>query len=210
MPEKIGSTEIHPVICPLGVCGESVLDINEFSGHSDFCRYIELWAEMGDCAIFIDELDFEFEKPNPYTAALAYDKILKGLPIKRGELNILKSQLLRDVMLGFPEAGREIFLVLSGASNVKNLYQTEQLIEYIDASAKYPISLTLFASDSVGFSFAKATEAKKHEKITVDTAICEIDCHFITDDEAKYLGVGRLPDKRASLAKTPSPFGRIV
>ena len=209
MPERIGNTRIEPVICPLGVKGYGVLDNEHFSGLGDFCRHIDAWSEIGGCAVLLGELDFEFEKPNPYTAALAYDKIVKGLPIKTSEQSILKSQLLREVILGLSERGREIFLVLAGASNIKNLYQTEQLIKYIDESAESPVRLTLFARDAVGFSFALSNAAKCHKKITADVAICDSDCYFITESEIGYLGVGGLPDRRASLASTPAPFGRI-
>lgn len=211
LPENIGNTEIKRIVCPLGVRGKSIFEAVSFADFDELSAYIRESVKDSDgCAIFIDELDFEFQKPNPYISAMTYNKIQKGLPIKASEMNILKTQALREVILSSAGADREVYFVISSASSIKNLYQTEQLIDYIDESARERVNVTLFAPDAVGYSFALSMKAKNYEKITADAALCGTDCYFITEAEAKYFGVGAMPEKMASLSATPAPFGRIV
>ena len=209
MPDKIGNTVIKDVMCPLGARGKSILDAECFSDLAEIRRHFEFWTDTCDCAVLLNELDFEFEEPNLYVASTAYDKIKNGSPLKDNERRILKSQLLRDTFFACAENGRKLMLALPTAANAKILYQTEQLLKYVDESLRIPISLTLFASDAVGFSFACAVASKKHKKITAEAAIGGADCYLINEDEIKYWGVGKLPERYASLSHTPSPFSRV-
>ena len=211
LPDKIGNTKIKSVLCPLGVCGKSILEISGFDDlamlEDHMSRLVSLEEE---CAIFLDSTHLEFEAPNLYAASRAYDKMKKSVTLKDSERRILKTQLLRDTFFACAQNGSELMLVLPGAANVKILYQTEQLLDYIDESLRSPVSVSLFAPDSIGFSFASATAAKRYKKITAEAAVGGVDCYLMDESEIKYWGVGKLPEKTASLAATPALFGKII
>ena len=203
---KIGNTEIKKISCPLGNDRKNVweaLNFEDFSRLEDsICR---LAKEEKTVAIFMDSLDFEFEKPNPYSASRAYEKIKNGESPREADRKIFKTQLVRDV---FSNAD-EIMMILPKASNISKLSHIEQLIEYIDSCDFTSTKVTLFAGDVLSFGFASEMSAKRHKKITAEPAICGIDCHFI-GDEIMYWGIGKLPEKTASLATSPAPFGKII
>ena len=208
LPDKLGDTEIKRIVCPLGVRGKSVIDLGGFANLSELCDYVKGTGE-DDCAVFMGELDFEFEKPNLYAASAAYERIVRGQTPKNSDLNILKTQLLRELMLFCAQQERGVMLVLPTAQNVKMMYQTEQLLGYLDEILELPLNITLFAPDAVGFSFALAVAGKTYKKITAEAAICGNDCHFISDNEIRYWGSGGSIEKRASLATTPAHLGAL-
>lgn len=211
LPLKIGNTVIKDVMCPLGAYGKSILEIPGFDDLVMLEDHISrLVSPEEECAIFLDSTHLEFEEPNLYAASRAYDKIKNSATLKDSERRILKTQLLRDTFFACAENGRELYLVLPDASNMKIMYQTEQLLDYIDECLRLPIKLTLFAPDAVSFAFTSATAAKRYKKITAEVAVGGVDCYLIDESEIKYWGVGRLPEKTASLAVTPALFGKII
>lgn len=209
LTDRIGSVEIKTALCPLGDQKKCILDVHGFDGIEALREYItDIVKKNDNVAVLLDELDFEFSEPNPYVAGVAYDKYRNGVALKNNELNILKAQLLRDLLFACAESKREVSILLSTASNVKILYQTERLLDYIDASLRTPLNVDLFAPDLVSFSFALSCSAKKYKKITVEAAICGID-RYLMSDEVKYYGVGKLPERSASLAKTPASLVKL-
>ncbi len=209
LPNKVGNTEIKNVLCLLGDQKKCILDVEGFDGIGMLREHItDLVNKNDEVAVLLDHLDFEFSEPNPYAAGVAYDKYRKGDSLKNNELNILKTQLLRDLIFACAENKRKVSVVLSNVSNIKILYQTEQLLDYIDASLRTPLNITLFAPDVVGFSFASGCGVKGYKKITVEAAICGVD-RYLMRDEVKYFGIGKLPEESASLAKTPASFARL-
>lgn len=211
LPDKIGNTKIKSVLCPLGVCGKSILEIPGFDDLAMLEDHISrLVSPEEECAIFLDSTHLEFEEPNLYAASRAYDKMKKSVTLKDSERRILKTQLLRDTLFACAQNGRELMLVLPTAVNIKMLYQTEQLLDYIDECLRPPIKLTLFATDASGFAFASATAAKRYKKITAEAAVGGVDCYLMDESEIKYWGVGRIPERTASLAATPALFGKII
>ena len=209
LPESIGNTEIVSVACPLGVLGENLVDNGGFAELTALRKSLGEWSELGDFAVLMSELDFEFCEPNLYLSSRAFDKYIQGQPIKNSERDILKTQLLRDLIFAASEKGHCVNLVLPEAQNLKMMYQTEQLLEYIDECITAPVSITLFASDVVAYSFAASCEAKRYKKITVEAAVCGVDRYLIADD-VKYWGKGHVPEKTASLSKTPAHLGEII
>lgn len=210
LPDKIGNTKLVGVMCPLGARKKSVLDEAPCDDFADLRGYLERFAAAHDNAVLFDELDFEFCEPNLYASSLAYEKYRKGMTLKNSELNILKTQLLRDTFFSCAENEGQLFLILPDASNVSILYQTEQLLDYIDGCISMPVKTVLFAQDVVGFSFALARQAKGYKKITVEAAIGGDDRYLMNDDDVKYWGVGRMPDRMASLSDTPAYIGKII
>lgn len=207
LPQRIYGTVLERVLCPFGLADNPM---NEYEGHSSLSelekKIFDFCFQRGSGAILLGTLDFEFEKPNIYEANKAYDKIKIGVPLKNKERNILKTQLCRDVFEIFAKKREEIFLILSSASNVKSLYQTEQLLQYIDECNFSHLKLSLLAPDNVAYTFA-LEQVGKYKNITVDAGICGDDCHCVNEDGILYWGCGKMPSKRASLARTPICVG---
>ena len=210
-PDKLGDVTLQKVICPLG------RNAKEFEGIIKADSYDKLKAQIcefcsseGQGAVFLDAIGLKFEKPNEYIARLALDKLKLGITLKESELSILKTQLCREVFDAFSRNGKEVYLFLGEPNSLEIMYQAEQLLDYIESCGFTPIKVAVFASDPMGYCFAKNLSQKGYKKITVEAAICGVDCHIRDNDAFAYWGEGSTPEIKASCSATPAHFSRII
>ncbi len=175
LPKAIGNVEINQA-----VIAESV----------------PIDTKYGFDAVFL--YDFEFEKPNPYTADRAREKLSNGATLKDSERRILKSQAMREYLFLCAEIGKEPMLFLPPSPNIETLCAVKSFLDYMDGTSICPTNMTLFASDLVSYQFALSL---KHTKIKAEAAISGNGFGFIDKGEIEYWG-GAMPKKQATLATT--------
>ena len=208
--ESIGKTKLKKILCPLGLTEQPFNLFEKYQSFEELQASIRAFCEReGEGAIFPDALEFEFEKPNPYVAKAAYEKQKNAQTLKYSELKNLKTQLCRDVIEAFASKGEAVWFVLHKNANFNIMYQTEQLLDYIDQCDFAPIKIFLCVNDLVGLNFASSMIKKRYKKITVEAALGGNDCCQIDGDALKYWGHGKLPKSFATLSKTPASFAKI-
>ena len=211
VPDKIGDVALQRALCPLGKNEYEFENLIKADSYDNLKAQIsEFCSSEGRGAVFLDALGLKFEKPNEYIARIAFDKLKKGVTLKESESSILRSQLCREVFDAFSRNGKEVYLFLGEVNTLGIMYQAEQLLDYIEDCGFAPIKVAIFASDATGYCFARNLSKKGYKKITVEAAICGVDCHLIDDDAIAYWGDGCAPQIKASCSTTPVHFSKII
>lgn len=203
LPDKIGETEIFPVICPLGT---ECFDISYAIRSTDYDGIASLVEGVDRVALFAG--GFEFEEPNEYTARMAYEKLEAGKGLSDREKRVLASQIARIIFLNCAEAKKEVMVFLPPSPDVTSMGEYARLLGYADkVITKGYLTVTNFARDAVGLCFAASLEANEYKNITADTGICGNGCGTPDDNAAVYWGIEAFSTKRASLSSTPAFVG---
>lgn len=204
LPDKIGETDIFPVVCPLGT---ECFDVSYAVGATDYDGIASLVEGVDRVALFGD--GFVFEEPNEYTARVAYEKLAEGKGLSDREKRVLASQIARIILLNCAEAKKEVMVFLPPSPDVTSMGEYAKLLGYADkVITKGHLTVTNFARDAVGLCFAASIEAVSYKNIAADTGICGNGCGIPDDNAAVYWGVEAFPTKRASLSSTPAFIGR--
>ena len=193
---RCGSVDISPVLCPFGTESVSLDTINKRKSiESIFDNDIHTSDSI---ALFFE--GFSFEIPNEYSAFKAYEKHMLDQTLSYKEADILKAQLIRQILLLASKNQKETMMFLPSAPDVRAMGEVAALVDYIDES-NIKGNVTIYAGDAVGLCMAQSIAGKKRKNITAATGISGNGSCLPDKDIAAYFGVSGI-EKRASLSKT--------
>lgn len=199
LPKSLGSAELVPVICPLGI---SHFD-HKMIRQSDIREGLRGFESA---AVFA--MGFEFEEPNEYVAKKAEDKLSVGQKLTDKERRILSSQLLRAVVIECASQKKELMIFLPPSPCVSSMGEVDKALDYIDGVLGVDhLLLTVFACDAVSICFAASLKGKDYKNITAAIGLCGNGCGLPDERSAEYWGIGGFPIAKASLARSPAYIG---
>lgn len=202
-----GAVDISPVLCPFGTDTVSLDTVIKGKKLSEVKNtFYKSLSRYDSVALFFN--DFSFEIPNEYSASKSYEKYMLGQPLSYKDTDILKSQLLRMIMLSASESQKEIMMFLPFAPDVRSMGEVSALLDYIDECG-IRINATVYAGDAVSLCMAQSIAGKRYKNIIAATGVSGNGIGDIKKEVLTCWGITPpLLENRASLCKTAAGFIR--